>query len=214
MRLLYTSIILFSFFCSWAQEGDTLIQNKKVAICENIILEKVSINPYFFQVINSKNELVQDSLYSINYNKATLSFKSNYNGLDSVTIKYLKYPDFITRTYRKLDSSVIVKSNGSMQRLVKLSEQNFRSESKPFDGLNSSGSLSRGVTVGNNQNSVLKSELDLQISGKINDKVTLRASIQDANTPLQQSGYSQRLDEFDQISVSYTHLTLPTTTSV
>ena len=88
-----------------------------------------------------------------------------------------------------------------MQRLVKLSEQNFRSESKPFDGLNSSGSLSRGVTVGNNQNSVLKSELDLQISGKINDKVTLRASIQDANTPLQQSGYSQRLDEFDQIFI-------------
>jgi len=201
MRLLYTSIILFSFFCSWAQGGDTLIQNKKVAIGENIILEKVSINPYFFQVINSKNEVVQDSFYSINYNKANLSFKSNYNGLDSVTIKYLKYPEFITRTYRKLDSSVIVKSNGSMQRLVKLSEQNFRSEFKPFDGLNSSGSLSRGVTVGNNQNSVLKSELDLQISGKINDKVTLRASVQDANTPLQQSGYSQRLDEFDQIFI-------------
>ena len=71
----------------------------------------------------------------------------------------------------------------------------------PFDGLVSSGSISRGITIGNNQNSVLNSELDLQISGKLNDKVTLRASIQDSNIPLQESGYSQRLDEFDQVFI-------------
>ena len=71
----------------------------------------------------------------------------------------------------------------------------------PFDGLASSGSISRGVTIGNNQNSVLNSELDLQISGKLNDKVTLRASIQDSNIPLQESGYSQQLDEFDQVFI-------------
>ena len=71
----------------------------------------------------------------------------------------------------------------------------------PFDGLVSSGSISRGVTIGNNQNSVLNSELDLQISGKLNDKVTLRASIQDSNIPLQESGYSQQLDEFDQVFI-------------
>jgi hypothetical protein len=52
----------------------------------------------------------------------------------------------------------------------------------------------------------LNSELDLQISGKISEKVTLRASIQDANIPLQQSGYSQRLDEFDQVFIeAYTN---------
>ena len=29
----------------------------------------------------------------------------------------------------------------------------------------------------------------------------MRASIQDANIPLQESGYSQRLDEFDQVFI-------------
>ena len=67
--------------------------------------------------------------------------------------------------------------------------------------MTTSGSISRGVTIGNNQNSVLNSELDLQITGKLNDKVSLRASIQDANIPLQESGYSQRLDEFDQVFI-------------
>jgi hypothetical protein len=67
--------------------------------------------------------------------------------------------------------------------------------------LNTSGSITRGVTVGNNQNTTVSSNLDLQITGKISDKVSLRASIQDSNIPLQDGGYSQKLDEFDQIFI-------------
>jgi hypothetical protein len=37
---------------------------------------------------------------------------------------------------------------------------------KPFDGLNTSGSITHGITVGNNQNSTVNSNLDLQITGK------------------------------------------------
>ncbi len=70
-----------------------------------------------------------------------------------------------------------------------------------FEGLNTNGSISRGITLGNNQNTVLNSELDLQIFGKLNDKVEVTASIQDANIPLQDGGYSQKLDEFDQIFI-------------
>jgi len=197
MRLLKIGIILFSFFFSAAQDDNSLIKITRVAIEEKIVIDSVSINPYFFQVLKLNNEIVHDSMYTIDFESAVVRFKSNYNELDSVKIKYLKYPNFITRTYKQLDSSIIIKSNSSIQKLVKLSEPNFSNEYKPFKGLNSSGSISRGVTVGNNQNSVLKSELDLQISGKINENVTLRASIQDANIPLQQSGYSQRLDQFD-----------------
>ena len=42
--------------------------------------------------------------------------------------------------------------------------------------LQTNGSISRAVTVGNNQNTVLNSNLDLQVSGKLSDQVTLRAS--------------------------------------
>uniref|UniRef100_UPI00286D487E hypothetical protein n=1 Tax=Flavobacterium sp. TaxID=239 RepID=UPI00286D487E len=40
-----------------------------------------------------------------------------------------------------------------------------------------------------------------QITGKLSDKISLRASIQDSNIPLQEGGYSQKLDEFDQIFI-------------
>lgn len=94
-----------------------------------------------------------------------------------------------------------MQSTSNLQRLYQLNQSNRDRSFKPFDGLTTTGSISRGVTLGNNQNSVLNSELDLQISGKLSDKVSLRASIQDANIPLQESGYSQRLDEFDQVFI-------------
>ncbi|MEC8536676.1 MAG: hypothetical protein VXY75_04755, partial [Bacteroidota bacterium] len=148
-----------------------------------------------------ENKPLQDSLYEIDFTNAILRFKSTKTNLDSIRVQYLKYPDFMTRTYKQLDSNIIVNSTDLTNTLFQLSKPSEQQTVVPFDGLTTSGSLSRGVTIGNNQNSVLNSELDLQISGKLNEKVTLRASIQDANIPLQKSGYSQRLDEFDQVFI-------------
>ena len=120
---------------------------------------------------------------------------------DSVVINYVKYPEFLTKTYQLFDKSAIVENTDNINKMYKISQPNTEDKFTPFDGLTTSGSISRGVTIGNNQNSVLDSELDLQITGKLNDKVSLRASIQDANIPLQESGYSQKLDEFDQVFI-------------
>ena len=113
----------------------------------------------------------------------------------------MRFPEFVTRKYFQLDDAIIVENTENVQTLYKLNQSTLKNTFTPFDGLSTSGSISRGVTIGNNQNSVLNSELDLQISGKLSDKVSLRASIQDANVPLQESGYSQRLDEFDQVFI-------------
>jgi len=136
----------------------------------------------------------------MDYSKAILTFKKPM-AEDSLEITYVRYPDFMTRKYFQLDENIIVDNTDNLQRLYKLNQSNLENTFTPFDGLSTSGSISRGVTIGNNQNSVLNSELDLQISGKLSDKVSLRASIQDANIPLQESGYSQRLDEFDQVFI-------------
>ena len=118
-----------------------------------------------------------------------------------MTISYLKYPKFLTKDYFIVDTSAIVKSSSSINKLYALQESTNKSQFKPFDGLNTLGSISRGITVGNNQNAVVNSNLNLQITGKLNDKVSIRASIQDANIPSQSAGYSQSLDEFDQIFI-------------
>ena len=110
----------------------------------------------------------------------------------------MKYPDFLTKTYSIYDENRVVPNEAGNFYTVK--RDNLKTF-KPFDGLNTSGSITRGITVGNNQNSTVNSNLDLQITGKISNKISLRASIQDSNIPLQDGGYSQTLDEFDQIFI-------------
>ena len=201
MHRFFIFVLLFSCSYVMAQETKGLFQTKKLRANNTIVFDSVSINPSFFKVFDDNGKLIDSTLYSIDFKKAILSFNDATVLTDSVEVSYLNYPDFLTKTYKQIDDSVIVNSTGVLRQLYQLSEPNNRQEVVPFDGLTTSGSIARGVTIGNNQNSVLNSELDLQISGKISEKITLRASIQDANIPLQQSGYSQRLDEFDQVFI-------------
>ena len=200
MKHCLTLILFLSLTQAWSQEVSSLYRTKKLVVTQTIQIDTVSLNPSIFSIVTLNNKQIPTERYTIDYQNAVLTFKTPITA-DSIRVDYLRYPDFITKTYQGLDERIIVNSTGYLQELYKLSQPSKKRTVVPFDGLVSSGSISRGVTIGNNQNSVLNSELDLQISGKLNDKVTLRASIQDSNIPLQESGYSQQLDEFDQVFV-------------
>jgi hypothetical protein len=200
MRFLIVIFLLFFGFCGFAQDTRSNYRTKRVALKDSIVIENVSINSSFFSIKTKNNIAIDSTFYNIDFKKALLTFKKPIN-TDSIIINYLRFPYFLTKTYKQLDETIVVENTNNLNSLYKLSQSNTTRNTVPFDGLTTSGSISRGVTVGNNQNSVLNSELDLQIVGKLNDKVSLRASIQDANIPLQESGYSQRLDEFDQVFI-------------
>ncbi len=197
-------LLFFGLFISvsFAQDLPTNYQSKKVAINDTLQIDSVSINPMRFQVLDKKGIAIDSSNYQVDFAKSTLILSEKITQEnDSLTIKYLKYPDYLTKDYFVLDSSIIVQNSNSINKLYSLQESTNKNQFKPFDGLNTLGSISRGVTVGNNQNAVVNSELNLQITGKLSDKVSIRASIQDANIPNQDAGYSQSLDEFDQIFI-------------
>ena len=201
MKHCFTVLFLISLtHTSWSQEAMSLYRTKILAVKDTVQIDTVSLNPSKFSISNLKNERIPSSKYTIDFQNALLTFKTPIT-VDSIRVNYLKYPVFITKMYQELDERIIVNSTGNLRNLYRLSQPNSDRVVLPFDGLVSSGSISRGVTIGNNQNAVLNSELDLQISGKLNDKVTLRASIQDSNIPLQENGYSQQLDEFDRVFV-------------
>ncbi|MFG6686884.1 hypothetical protein ACGK9U_09905 [Mariniflexile sp. HNIBRBA6329] len=200
MKFITCLFVFFIGFCGFAQSPVSNYRTKKVAVNDSIVIDSVSINSNYFSIKTKYNAVVDSSFYRVDFKKAFLIFVQPVE-TDSIIINYLKYPEFLTKTYQQLDDKIIVENTDNLQKLYQLSQPNESKNYIPFDGLTTSGSISRGVTVGNNQNSVLNSELDLQISGKLSEKVSLRASIQDANIPLQESGYSQRLDEFDQVFI-------------
>ena len=197
LKKLFLLLFVFGFSKLSAQEIKSLYQNKKVAVSnDTIALEKVSISPSFFKLQTSNGSEIDTSFYKIDFKKGKLVFKNGFSSSDSLTVRYFKYPEQLTKTYSIYDQDRVVANDGNLYK-VNRSVKKF----VPFDGLNTSGSITRGVTIGNNQNASVSSNLDLQITGKISDKVSLRASIQDSNIPLQDGGYSQKLDEFDQIFI-------------
>ncbi len=200
MKIAISFLLMLWSFAVFAQEKTSNYRTKRLAVKDSIRIDSISINPSKFRVTTKNNQVLDSSAYTVDFQKAILKFKQPVLS-DTIVVEYLRYPAFLTKTYKQLDESIIVNNTKGVQQLYKLQQRSKRNTFRPFDGLTTSGSISRGVTIGNNQNSVLNSELDLQISGKLSDKVSLRASIQDANIPLQESGYSQRLDEFDQVFI-------------
>lgn len=199
IKKVLTCFLLFCFSGLYAQEIQSLYKTRKTVVSrDTVFIDSVSINPTFFKILDRNNQAIDTSFYKINFQKATLVFNYTYVSQDTLTIRYFELPQFLTKEYSIYDKKrVVSNANGSLFKI----EQENKNTFVPFDGLSTSGSITRGVTVGNNQNAVVNSSLDLQITGKISDKVSLRASIQDTNIPLQEGGYSQKLDEFDQIFI-------------
>ncbi|UQD55306.1 hypothetical protein [Flavobacterium sp. K5-23] len=183
-----------------AQENKSLYKAKKIRYSlDSIQIEKESLNSDFFKLLDAENNVIDSVFYQINFQKATLFFKKTFTTKsDSLTVQYLKFPDILTKEYRIYDESQVVSNDISSEKLYQVQPKTVNTN-VPFDGLTTSGSITRGITIGNNQNGVLNSNLDLQITGKLSDKVSLRASLQDSNIPLQDGGYSQKLDQFDNI---------------
>jgi hypothetical protein len=194
--------VLFITFLGYGQESGAKYRSKKVVVRDSISVDTVGLNPAKLRIEDLQGNTIDPLLYSVDYPNA-LVFPSEIllAKNDSLRINYLVFPEFLTKEYFEFDQAIIVESTGSMKKLYTLDQSSNESLFTPFEGLNTSGSISRGITIGNNQNAVVDSQLDLQITGKLSDKISIRASIQDANIPTQRGGYTQNLEEFDQIFI-------------
>ena len=197
--------LLFFLFVGITYIATSQIQNsdfrvKKLVIQKDTIqLDSVPLNSQEFKVLDSTLQKISKKNYKIDFNKARLVINSKK--YSKITVSYFRLPEFITKTYTPFDESLIQPNETNTGVLYSLTTNKKADDKKIFEGLNTKGFILRGLTSGNNQNAVTNSQLDLEISGNLSQKLGIRAHIFDTNIPIQQNGYSQNLTDFNQIYV-------------
>lgn len=120
---------------------------------------------------------------------------------DTLKLSFQSISLQIPKTYSLKDTGMILPLDSRFSDLEKDKLYSLQGKRKfqPFQALNSQGSLSRSIAVGNNQDAVLNSALNLQLSGNLGPKTRIRASISDNTVPVQAEGYTQQLRDFDRV---------------
>ncbi|MCF6297227.1 MAG: hypothetical protein L3J08_04460 [Flavobacteriaceae bacterium] len=199
-------LVIITILLSFAAYGQDKPRNVKTKIftiiSDTIQIDTLSINPNYFKVYKNNNQLIDSTFYKVDYIKSQLFLENRLiSSLRKIKVEYQPLPEFLTKTYAAFDKNIIVPKVTSDAKLYSYQDNDKNKYFKPFDGLHTSGSLSRGITMGNNQDAVVNSNFNLQIEGKLSKNVGVRASITDNEIPLQEGGYTQRLDEFDRVFI-------------
>ncbi len=142
----------------------------------------------------------KDSSVYIDHERSLYYFPASSSN-DSIRISYRTFSVRLLDPIASKDDSIISSHFIENQPSVRYTEQSAQKGLITMDGLQKSGNISRGVLGGNNRNVSVNSDLNLQLSGKIAENVEILASITDNNIPIQPSGNTQQIQDFDKIFI-------------
>ncbi|WP_139230296.1 hypothetical protein [Lishizhenia tianjinensis] len=165
---------------------------------DTIILDSLSIYSCSFQVFCGQ-DLLPSSDYYLDAMAAKFVLYTSCN--DSLKVKYRTFDVNFTQRIQNKDTSLIYRANKTQNQEDFL----YTAENKAQDifgsGIQKSGSISRGIAFGNNQDLSVNSTLNLQLSGDLAPNLKILASVSDDNIPIQPDGNTNKLQEFDQIFI-------------
>ncbi|MCK6610550.1 MAG: hypothetical protein L6Q78_05860 [Bacteroidia bacterium] len=141
--------------------------------------------------------------YRINYSNSwfyNLSIPKGTQLTISFSALLFKYPESYSIRSRSIIQPEFI-SNPDPFKLESTNKEFSFFEKR--EALQTNGSIMRGLTLGTGGNSVLNSNMNLQLAGRINNEVDVLAAISDDNNPIQPEGNTVDLQDFDQVFVKF-----------
>jgi hypothetical protein len=121
---------------------------------------------------------------------------------DSLRVVYRVWPiNFSTPVFARDTSLISLPGPGEDPVSVRIGTPFPQQGLLQYEGLQSSGSITRGLTMGNRQDPVLNSAMNLQLNGKLTDEISIMAVVSDQNIPFQPEGTTQQLQDFDKVFI-------------
>jgi hypothetical protein len=149
--------------------------------------------------------LVRDQDYEINYRFGEIRFAYLLARDVTVSVSYAVFPFRLRSEYfhRKLITEIVRYDSVNKEVAATRVVTGHGAAGSLFESsrITGSGSITRGFTIGSNQDFTLNSGLNIQLSGNVTDDVTLEASLTDENTPIQPEGNTENLQEIDKVFI-------------
>lgn len=196
--------MLFALFCGLgvgAQHASNIRYQSISLQSDTLLLDSFSIVPNTLVLRNAAGEVIDSNTYEVKAFQSLLIWKQK-PAADSIKVFYRVYPFALGReTYHKsfeeyqeysrntLAKPFIYKPDGEAFKLI------------DFGGLDYNGTFSRSVSFGSNQDVVLNSNFNLQLSGMLTRDLEITAAITDNSIPIQPEGNTQQIQEFDKIFI-------------
>lgn len=164
---------------------------------DTVRLDSMSIAPQSVLAYRG-DTLLSDTLIHVDYARG-LIIAPRLKG-EAVSIRYRVFTHNFAQPYMRRQIGLQpADSLPNRQRATGEGPQPM-SEDSP-QGVTTTGSIARGISVGNSQDIVLNSSMNLQMEGYITDNIQLSAAVSDQNIPIQAEGNTQQISEFDKVYI-------------
>lgn len=195
-------LILLSFMV--LESSAQLFQPRQAKLyrifADTLVLDSLSLVP---GSISFKTFPESDSANApqINYKHHALIFPGKKP--DSILISYKRFPYNFEASYFHKNPNNLYRdlSRPNNPYTINYNNRGGQDNLLQNDGLNKNGNISRGISFGNNQDVVLNSNLNLQVSGKLTPEIDMLMAATDNNIPFQADGTTAQLQEFDKVFI-------------
>ncbi|MEL6133065.1 MAG: hypothetical protein AAFR59_06830, partial [Bacteroidota bacterium] len=158
----------------------------------------------FSEEIRAGDQLLSPSEdYQINYSRAWIIL--DCQGSDSLDLKYRYFlsppQDTVALRQFQLVLDTVTREDIGPDVFILPKDPDKSVFWPESDNIRKSGSLSRGLTLGNGNNLGISSGLRLQLEGDLGDGLKIVGAITDENIPIQPEGNTQQISDFDRIFI-------------
>ncbi|MBD0404470.1 hypothetical protein [Flammeovirga sp. EKP202] len=125
-------------------------------------------------------------------------------------IEYRTYPEHLSnilhhRSQEVYESGGYGVDHSNERYILEIEEKQKKEELFSAPNIEKTGSISRGISMGNSQDVFVNSAMNLQLQGNITDDVKLTAILTDQDLPFQPEGNTQQIQDFDKVYIELEH---------
>ena len=188
-------IILFFSFCFLNKiygQNEYIIKKSFLPLENILIIDSLPIDYNYFKIFKNNIE-IGPSFYDLNHTMSSVL-------LDSILLN-----DTITINYKTLNPNIKIslRNNKMYIPVIEKEPSFFKKKTNKINRneLYTNGSFVRNFSNGNNKNLSINTDVDLRISGKINDDLFIDGVISDNSLPLQYGESSSSLQDLDKVYI-------------